>query len=48
MFIGCAWHGAAISDIQRTQSFSAWQSHCYSYVNRFDSHDPLNTNTQSA
>ena len=48
MFIECAWHGAAVSDLQRTQNFSAWQSHCYFYVNRFDSHDPLNTNTQSA
>lgn len=48
MFIECDWHGAAVSEIQRTNSFSAWHLHCHSYVNRFDSHDPLNTDTRRA
>jgi hypothetical protein len=48
MFIECAWRGDALADIQRTQSFASWHSRCYYYVNRFDSHDPLNTNERSA
>jgi hypothetical protein len=47
MFIECAWHGLAVADMQRTQNFSAWHSHCFFYVNRFDRHDPLNTNNRS-
>jgi hypothetical protein len=48
MFIECAWHGDAIAEMQRTQSFPSWHPHCYYYINRFDCHDPLNTNERSA
>jgi hypothetical protein len=48
MFIECAWHGAAIAEMQRDRRFLAWHSYCYSYVNRFDSYDPLNIQNRSA
>jgi hypothetical protein len=48
MFIECSWRGAAVADMQRTQHFSGWHSHCDFYVNRFDRSDPLNTNQRRA
>ncbi len=48
MFIECAWRGTAVTDMQRTQTFSAWHSNCYYYVNRSDKLDPLTRNERSA
>lgn len=41
MFIECAWQGATVVEMQRTQNFAAWHSYCYYYVNRHNKLDPL-------